>query len=56
MLWFCRPPHGGAAAAPAGGAHMQGVHGQRSQHRLHPVWTPGGVQRVCAIAAKVPDM
>lgn len=24
---FCRPPHGGAAAAPAGGTHLQGVYG-----------------------------
>lgn len=53
---FCRPPHGGAAAAPAGGAHLQGVHGQRSQYCIHPLWTPSGVQGVRTIPEKVPHL
>lgn len=53
---FCRPPHGRAATALAGGAHLQGVYGQRSQHCVHPLWTPSCVQGMCTIAEKVPHL
>lgn len=59
-LWFCptseRPESRGAAAAAAGGEDLQGVHGQAGVHRLHPLWSPGGVWRLRRQPASLPHL
>lgn len=49
------PGHRGAAAAPEGGADLQGVPGPLRVHRLCALWPPG-VCRVCAQPAAVPHL
>lgn len=40
------PEPGGAVTSAAGGAHLQGMHGQGGVHRLHTLRAPGGVLRL----------
>lgn len=51
-----RLAYGGTVEKTSRRAHMQSLHGQGSQHCLHPLWSPSGVQRVCAFSAQVPHM
>ena len=55
-LSSCGPHSRGAAEAAAGGADLQGVHGQARVHRLHPLRPPGGVQRLRHQPAPLPHL
>ncbi len=48
--------YGGTVEETSRRAHMQSLHGQGGQHRLHPLWSLSGLQRVCAFFTQVPHM
>lgn len=62
LLFFSPPVNSdgpqprGAAEAAAGGEDLQGVHGQTGVHRLHPLWSSGGVWRLCCQPASLPHL